>query len=185
MAKLRNLGYGDDEPDNGADPGGLFNISAPQVGPVGTKPTGGINIDEFGPTGAIGGSLDGDLGGGFASRSGETPRERAFKPAAGNAMAAPGESHSPKPQAGQQIEIPGRDPGAEPEAGMVTPRPQLRPFKPMADIGGGMANTEGGMYGSLGGLQGGGLGLPFDPQSNQQSDISSLIQALMRAKAGG
>jgi hypothetical protein len=131
---------------------------------------------------------------GDESRSGESPRERAATPppmpqtsqmrAPGGSVAAPSKPSSPTPMAGSTMLPP--EQGVTPfepmnESGGMAPRAQMRnPGMPVA--GGG--SMSGGLLGSLGGLQGGGLGVPFDPASDQQSDPMSLLMELLQGRKG-
>lgn len=134
-------------------PGGFEGPAAPPPGPTSPAPPGD----------------DGLFWDGAPSRQGMTPRENPTLRAPSGAGAAPPMPKSPSPQAGSVS-----------TAGMGSTE-GVMPFAPM----GGTPNvrlakpSSQGLYGSLGGLQGGGLGLPLDPTSNQQSDpISTLIQML-------
>ena len=110
-----------------------------------------------------------------SGRGGESPRERG---GGGDTSggAAPPRPHSPAPQAGS---------GALPPSGQGG---GLGPFSPMPSAPGvSLAKPRGmgSLYGSAGGLQGGGLGLPFDPVSNQKSpDIGGLLELLKRGGGG-
>lgn len=104
---------------------------------------------------------------GEVARGIETPRERmpdvGLRPPARGA----GEDVS-----GGSTRIMPRKPSAPtPEAGNVVPPQGVMPFNPMG--------SQRGLFGRMGGLMGGGLGVPFDPVSNAQSNpLSSLIAAL-------
>jgi len=150
------------------------------------------------PTGNLapqlgGGGMDEMMGGGERAggegRFGEGPRERP-RPVPGGALPGPGPMtpqpyganaapempHSPTPQAGSTFTSGGTDGGG------------IIPFPPMgsADVGSMATPKLRGLFGSAGGLQGGGLGVPLDPISNQQSDpISSLIESLMQQMGQG
>ena len=113
-------------------------------------------------------------------RGGETPRERedskgdvSLRTLGGSSMAAPPRPKTPTPMAGSTF-----SPGAAQPPSGVTPFNPMRGPSPV-----GMARSQGQMYGALGGLKGGGLGLPLDPISDQQSDpISTLMQLLQKGR---
>ena len=101
---------------------------------------------------------------GMVGRGMETSRERGM---GGGSNVAPRQPAEPTPMAG---------------ATMQAPSPQM--FEPMGRESNVRLTSSmgGGLYGKSGGLQGGGLGVPFDPTSNAQSDpISTLLQLLMRS----
>lgn len=106
---------------------------------------------------------------------------------------APGEAPSPGDridfeQPGQPV--PERPKEPTPQAGGVTPGGPsgVIPFQPLPSPNAVSSNVAlrrpgGGLLGSLGGLKGGGLGLPFDPMSNQQSpSIDALLNLLKRGR---
>lgn len=103
----------------------------------------------------------------IGGRGGETPRERADVAGMGSpggmtgGMPTPRMPMVPTPQAG-------------------APGPSVNP--PMPQLMGPRQRLLGGS----GGLTGGGLGVPFDPTSNQKSDpISSLMELLGKKGLGG
>lgn len=117
------------------------------------------------------------------ARGGETPRER---PNPGNpntgygGVASPPRPGVPTPQAGAVSQVGGSTEGPS-TAGLV-------PFQPLGGPSPSLLARPArrSLYGAAGGLQGGGLGVPLDPTSNQESDpISSLIQSLLKNMQGG
>ncbi len=120
-----------------------------------------------------------------SAQSGESPRERdaVQNPNGPNGAAMGGapsatlrRPSSPTPMAGSSFTA---------SSGGVMP------FTPMEDStdsaslttpSGPTSQLRGSLFGSQGGLKGGGLGVPLDPVSDQQSDpISKLIQLLQRS----
>lgn len=64
--------------------------------------------------------------------------------------------------------------------------PTFSPMPPVPGVSLAKPRGMGSLFGSAGGLQGGGLGLPFDPVSNQKSlPIDGLIQMLKKGTGGG
>lgn len=125
----------------------------------------------------------------FGARSGETPRERESQvslraPAAEGPMGGGDGSGGMEPNS-QTTPARPRTPQPSGGAGPSTMVAQgsvpggIRPFKPLSAPGGAKLATSraSGLYGSSGGLQGGGLGVPLDPVSNQQSNpLDMLLQ---------
>lgn len=107
---------------------------------------------------------------GQGGRGGETPRER-----------VPGATDGA---------VPPRPMAPSPVAGGAANPPGLSAFSPMPGGAPGISLAKprgmGALFGAQGGLQGGGLGLPFDPISNQKSpDISGLISLLKKGSGSG
>lgn len=120
-----------------------------------------------------------ELGGGDSTgaRYGEKPRSRPPSGPVGGPEAAPPRPDSPTPMAGsvQQPDLPASTAG-------------VLPFEPMGDTMGSLSSMAApttsrlrgsGLYGDLGGLQGGGLGVPFDPVADEDSDPINLLMKLM------
>ena len=169
MAKLRMMddlqnpvndesgGLGPAQGDLGNLGGGVPDYGSPTLIPVGDKGLAGRGgtspFEEFGP-----------MGGGVSRR-----------PAANNEGIAPRRPDQPTPHA-----------GASETLGGPMPMPSMapEPFSPMGmPMTSKLARPGGGsLYGSAGGLQGGGLGVPFDPTSDLESDpISTLMMLLQTA----
>jgi hypothetical protein len=106
-------------------------------------------------------------------RSETTPRENQPPQGAAPVTSTPKKPAEPSPMAGSSFQPP--------------PIQGVQPFAPLpSQPGVSLAKSRSqALYGSSGGLQGGGLGVPFDPVSDAQSDpISGLLQMLMKSKRG-
>lgn len=92
----------------------------------------------------------------------------------GNEGISPRRPAEPTPGAGSSETI---------SSGGPAPSPGPLPFEPLEmPMTSKLAKPANGLYGSAGGLQGGGLGVPFDPTSDAQSNpIDTLMQLLMSA----
>jgi hypothetical protein len=203
MAQMRKFGNnGAEVLDQPAISLGSFGGPAPGQVPFGSTPppaTKGNAADQFDETGVFKNDMHRQVQwtDPKTAQASETPRARAQVRSA--PKAAPSRPKTPTPMAGSVSQA---EPGAtasgdmmaggEPSGGMTAPTTEPGPmlFEPMPgpDPNAFVAPLSsklrsGGMFGSMGGLQGGGLGMPFDPTANEQSDpISTLLQLL---KAGG
>lgn len=106
----------------------------------------------------------------------ETPRERMPEPSVDRMGPRPVPSRPsvPTPMAGSTMELPSTE--------------GILPFTPLAgpDAVSQASPVRRSLYGGQRGLTGGGLGVPLDPVSNDQSDpISSLIAMLLKNQQGG
>lgn len=142
--------------------------------------------DEVGPMSDGGAEVPdkGKIPGMHEGRFGESPRERP-QPGLGG-----GGPHGGPPQLGAVPTPPG--PTEPVPMGGLMP-PPMEPFAPMpSQDPGSLINPAGAgpqrrsLFGSMGGLKGGGLGVPLDPVSNQESDpITMLLQKLRGGGGGG
>lgn len=99
------------------------------------------------------------------AKSGESPRERG----ALGAQASLRRPSTPTPMSGSTFS-PGMGQG-------------LMPFQPLDQAEGStLTNPQGSLFGSAGGLKGGGLGVPLDPTSNQQSDPIAFLMRLLKGQ---
>lgn len=101
----------------------------------------------------------------FGGGSGQAPTS-----SAGPADVAPRRPSMPSPVGGAPASPQQPPMGGSPSGVM--------PFAPMA-------GPSGSMFGKMGGLKGGGLGLPFDPQSDAQSDPISKLMMMLKGGGGG
>lgn len=150
-------------------------------------------IPEITPDGVGDGESGGVLDPG--ARMGETPRERPLPIIPGN---QPGgefggaSSFSPTSQlrspdgssGGGSQATPSRPSSPTPMSGTQSPQPGgggVIPFEPMSpNVGAVGRPVGGGLFGSTGGLTGGGLGVPLDPVSNQQSNPLEMLLQILR-----
>lgn len=190
MARLR------DQFGMGGDEGGDYPVSAPNPDRTQFQPSGEAWNEGLTP----GGSGLPTVGPG--GREGETPRERASegRPGGGGmggggdvrlrtagagggdgaTQATPRRPSSPSPMAGSTF---------TPASGGATGvggSPGVVPFEPMSSPNVGSLTTPvgGGLYGGAGGLTGGGLGVPLDPISNQQSSPLDMLLQIIKGNGG-
>lgn len=160
MAMLRPAGIGGNNPNEEFAP-----PASRRRPPLGGVPPGQAEVPEQ-PTINLGaGAENSEIGEG--GRGGESPRERQQGgQAGGNATKTQPMEPSPiSAQTPMQVTQP-----------LASPSPQA------------LTSTlrgAGGMFGGQGGLTGGGLGMPFDPTSNQDSDPINTLMKLLSQGGGG
>lgn len=158
----------------------MARLRDPQEGEAGQGPISGPPAEESGPIFNIPPPTDPNGGQG---QSGETPRERRIQDLPDPSGSGPyndsqhNQIHPPTPGSSA---APSRPRSPQSMAGSMSPG-GVTPFSPMSDMStsSGPQMALGRLFGQAGGLKGGGLGVPLDPASNQESDpISQLIKMI-------